>query len=1001
MSAVRNARKHESGIVLLTSLLLLLLITGMAAGLVFLVVSQKNVSGADSQANLAYFAAEAGIERMTADLANLYLVEQMPSDERIASFGGIANAPTIEGVRWREYQIVPDDVPPYNATISEGAQKGLNAQIIPITLRATAELADGSQARMFRRVEVALVPVFQFGVFCDMDCAYHAGSDFDFAGRVHSNGNLFLSAQSGYTATFHDKITVATNPALQRIPVPPNTYENAVVRKVMPNGETSGSGTVYIPKRAAGCDTTAPNANCRAIGINEGSVTSGIWPPVLNTNWGNIVTTYAGYIQTGVPPLELPFIPRGALLNARTPLPIEIIRRPQTGDSAELTQSRLYNAAAIRIILEDDPRNLCTGCTNTDPDNVSLQGMFDATECADTDPVANPFFRRGYINLGTCNVPSTYYFMPIATATNGNVVGASSRDSTWVVPRTPAGQADPYNVYPGQIASFNKTSIKTTGNVSGSTDWPLLSGFLRIEIRKADGGVVPVTREWLKLGFTRRARTPDTEPGSTHAGQNPEYPNSIILLQQWANRNNDAASSCWSETYTSGTAATPRGPVKPAVPGGALAGCDGTNTTYPKFAPYAFYPLNLYDTREGEARDVINYNSTECSVNGVMNTVDLDVGNLRRWLMGQIAGAPSGTLVDELRDNGYILYFSDRRGNEKLGEENYRDGGYDYLDTINLGSSTGTPNGRLETDSHGVRGENIYVTTAIPDGNFGRFRNPISDTSSQLLSPPAYIAAGFPNGSASTDAININSGSKVFTRKACTGVAGAPVSNLVMGPRHALRLVNGSLGKLPTRDTTVVAGKEIYAGGFTVASEQPVYLMGNYNAKDSTGAWDDDDAAAAIIADAVTLLSKNWRDYTSFRFPANVQTTDTQSRIAEPSFYRVAVAAGKSRAFAGEDGDFGADGGIHNFLRYIENWAGKTVWYKGSLVNLYYSAYATGIFKCCGKVVYGVPSDRNYSFDTKFLDPDNMPPGTPRFIQVVNTAFRQDLTPKNLEAPLP
>lgn len=61
------------------------------------------------------------------------------------------------------------------------------------------------------------------------------------------------------------------------------------------------------------------------------------------------------------------------------------------------------------------------------------------------------------------------------------------------------------------------------------------------------------------------------------------------------------------------------------------------------------------------------------------------------------------------------------------------------------------------------------------------------------------------------------------------------------------------------------------------------------------------------------------------------------------------------------------------------------------MVSLYYSEYANGTFKCC-KRVYGAPT-RNYSFDDDFLDPAKLPPGTPRFRDIVNLGFRQILTP--------
>ena len=60
-------------------------------------------------------------------------------------------------------------------------------------------------------------------------------------------------------------------------------------------------------------------------------------------------------------------------------------------------------------------------------------------------------------------------------------------------------------------------------------------------------------------------------------------------------------------------------------------------------------------------------------------------------------------------------------------------------------------------------------------------------------------------------------------------------------------------------------------GGFTVASENPVYIWGDYNTNAADAAtWPTDTAAfqgdvtghsaAAVIADAVTLLSVDWND---------------------------------------------------------------------------------------------------------------------------------------------
>ena len=55
---------------------------------------------------------------------------------------------------------------------------------------------------MTRDVEVAQIPVFQFGVFSDSDLSYFAGPNFDFGGRVHTNGDLYLAEGNGAHAYF-------------------------------------------------------------------------------------------------------------------------------------------------------------------------------------------------------------------------------------------------------------------------------------------------------------------------------------------------------------------------------------------------------------------------------------------------------------------------------------------------------------------------------------------------------------------------------------------------------------------------------------------------------------------------------------------------------------------------------------------------------------------------------------------------------------------------------
>jgi len=320
--------------------------------------------------------------------------------------------------------------------------------------------------------------------------------------------------------------------------------------------------------------------------------------------------------------------------------------------------------------------------------------------------------------------------------------------------------------------------------------------------------------------------------------------------------------------------------------------------------------------------------------------------------------------VDWAVMNGYILYFSDRRGmlpdpnavNTKVGE-------YGFEDVVNAGSSTGTPDGALEPSNPG--------TTQSPED---------VDQNGKLDIWGAWnVGEAF--GAATTAATHSLVSPNPYTPRIASCVTTGR-KNAVTGARHVLKIVDGTRGNLPTRPD----GK----GGFTVGSENPVYIQGDYNASAADASWADPHAAAAVIADAVTLLSNGWSDLNS-----TINTTIPGSRSASQTWYRLAIAGGKNIPFPrpttwAASQDFGTDGGVHNFLRYIESW-GQPLHYQGSLVSLYYSQYATGIFKCC-TVVYSPPT-RDYSFDVLFLDPTNLPPGTPMFRDVDNVNYRQDFTP--------
>ena len=176
-----------------------------------MVTNESRMGGNDLESNLAYYGAESGMEKLTADLSALYTQYQGP-DQRPDSGSGQFSPTAGHGQRNEllhetiTYPPMPSGNPAstFN-TVSSGSNQGLYAEIIPMTLQVIATRPAGASVNVTRKVEVALIPVFQFGVFCGYDCSYFPGPNFGFGGRVHTNQNLFLA--TGDNLVFNDKLS--------------------------------------------------------------------------------------------------------------------------------------------------------------------------------------------------------------------------------------------------------------------------------------------------------------------------------------------------------------------------------------------------------------------------------------------------------------------------------------------------------------------------------------------------------------------------------------------------------------------------------------------------------------------------------------------------------------------------------------------------------------------------------------------------------------------------
>lgn len=416
-------------------------------------------------------------------------------------------------------------------------------------------------------------------------------------------------------------------------------------------------------------------------------------------------------------------------------------------------------------------------------------------------------------------------------------------------------------------------------------------------------------------------------------------------------------------------------------------------------------PIEMFDTREGLFS--VDYDTTlygsSIPFNGVMSMVDVDVANLNRLLNGDFdanfpagtpyalahggtfrvldGGYPNGTRIPNLR--GRVVYVSDRRGDRDF------DGEFDMEDIYRpLSGTIDDPTSTTPLKGEDANGNN-YLDTDF-----------------------AWEASKYVNGA--VGAIKYDNATKPPFTSDNFSTANADIAAVFDHRyfRRGVRLINGR-----TLFGTTTAG-------LTVASENGVYIKGDYNAQSvashgeptpsrdfcpsaetgsgCTGGFAGQQVPASVVGDAVTVLSNNWKDGNSFSYPFSVGA-GTPYRLATETTVRAAMIAGdtiSSQYFDSGGSPLGGptqgggilqklNGGVHNYLRMLEWWKDGVYFnYAGSLIALYHSRNNTGSFKFGSPYqIYRAPS-RNWTFDDSFKDPTFLPPQTPAVQHSQTTGFR-------------
>ncbi|MGE3705841.1 MAG: hypothetical protein AB7I13_11245, partial [Vicinamibacterales bacterium] len=863
------------------------------------------------------------------------------------------------------------------------------------------------------------------------------------------NGSLFVGAQyssSPTTITFNDRITAV----------------NEVIRRYLSNGmEVTTSSPAFTNQVRV--PTSSSTTRTLAYSPNEGSVT-GMPGSAVNTNWVTLSKdTYKNYIRTGVTGakrLDLPLVSQGAMPVDLIRRP-DVNSDEDTVNPVVYVQ-RYFAQASVRILLSDrvdDIMNLPTVSAGAPvllngPDGPGgnwtvappagygpvdathppiARSMGPASTVATGGSYSNPFTQI-YVADNATAIPNVYK-LPTLTVTPSagapqNVVCRGKTGPTAVagfaansffgcnVGTAVAAGATVSATIDGRVISRNVVGTIASGTNStitvGSNDTAAFSPniiWVNNPNATVSGIAVPVTCEGYTDVPVSGSRRFLNCRGLTAAPNNNTPINSSALQNQdtgtiggYIKVEKQDADGNWTdvtmEILNLGIGAPNSGGTICADPTPDAViriqrlrdNAGGTCTYAASQNSWDWWPNALYDAREGSFRDsasVVGMTTQPMRMAGVMHYIALDVGNLKKWLAGT-----TGTTGDEAwNNNGYIVYFSDRRSNHDAANGDVETGEFGFEDHVNSTTADGLPDGVLQNGEDVNVGDPRWAAGtqqlygAIPWNNAVNIPTGATAPYDTTGRPQTQI----PNGNSTAPA---------------PGAGAARVNKQIMF-RRALKIVNGCIGTATASAICTAANgvNNLPDSGLTIVAENPVYVHGNYNAHegapDATWSNQEPNRPAAIIGDAITLLSRNWSDARSFELPNYMSTRD-----ASTTSYRFAALAGKGLSFTycgsacGNPGHlFGTDGGAGNFLRILEDWgatgsAPNGIRYRGSIVSLHINRQAIGTYRFASSNnhIYNA-GPRNFSFDIDFLTPSLLPPGTPMFRDVNTLQFRQILRP--------
>ena len=92
--------QRQNGVALITALFVLILVSALAVGMCWMVMTDQRLGGNNQFRETAFYGAEAGMEKLTADVGDTFAVQGALTPANMTTITSVANQPAIPGIQF-------------------------------------------------------------------------------------------------------------------------------------------------------------------------------------------------------------------------------------------------------------------------------------------------------------------------------------------------------------------------------------------------------------------------------------------------------------------------------------------------------------------------------------------------------------------------------------------------------------------------------------------------------------------------------------------------------------------------------------------------------------------------------------------------------------------------------------------------------------------------------------------------------------------------------------